>query len=429
MPRDSVFAAIDIGTSKITTLIAAYSFEKKTPEIIGVSTINSKGLRKSQIVDIEEVVGVLTESVDAAERMAGLAISQATLSIGGVNIASQNSKGVVAVSQPEVEISENDVDRVLEAARAISLPSSREIIHVIPKTFIVDSQPGIKDPIGMSGVRLEAEAHIITAPTTAIRNLVKCVNEIGIDVTSLVYSGLASAQTVLTETEKELGVCLIDIGGGTTDVCVYTEDALTHSFVLPIGANNITNDLAIGLRVSLESAEKIKKFLGEKENKPTFPYEEKEKNIDEVNLTKLGITEEIGSVSKKTLIEGIIRPRVHEIFNMIGLRLKEANLINTTPAGIVLTGGGAKTVNMVEFCRRSLSMPARIAQPQGNLGLSNEVESPEFSNAVGLILFASKNASSSNRLSSTSKISNLFNKIPLKGLGSKSLNFIKSFLP
>lgn len=429
MARDTVFAAIDIGSSKIATLIASYSTDKKSIEIIGVAVIPSRGLRKSQIVDIEEVVGVLTESVEASERMAGMAISQASVSIGGVNIASQNSKGVVAVTEPEVEITNQDVGRVLEAARAISLPSSREIIHVVPKAFIVDSQTGIKDPVGMTGVRLEAEAHIITAATTAIRNLVKCVNEIGVDVTSLVYNGLASAEAVLTETEKELGVCLIDIGGGTTDVCVYNEEALTSSFVLPVGANNITNDLAIGLRVSLESAERIKQFLSQKKKKPVLPGESREKEADEVNLKKMGITEEISTVSKKTLTDGIIRPRVNEIFNMVADRLKEEDLIGTTPSGVVLTGGGARTVNMVEFCRRSLSMPTRIGFPEGVAGLVDEVKSPEFSTAIGLILYGAQNLSQTGRRPSFKKISGLFSKIPVKGAANKAINFIKSFLP
>lgn len=429
MARDTVFAAIDIGSSKIATLIASYSTDKKSIEIIGVAVIPSRGLRKSQIVDIEEVVGVLTESEEASERMAGMAISQASVSIGGVNIASQNSKGVVAVAEPEVEITNQDVERVLEAARAISLPSSREIIHVVPKSFIVDSQAGIKDPVGMTGVRLEAEAHIITAATTAIRNLVKCVNEIGVDVTSLVYNGLASAEAVLTETEKELGVCLIDIGGGTTDVCVYNEGALTASFVLPVGANNITNDLAIGLRVSLESAEKIKQFLSQKKKKPALPGESVEKEADEVNLKKMGITEEISTVSKKTLTDGIIRPRANEIFNMVADRLKEEDLIGTTPSGVVLTGGGARTVNIVEFCRRSLSMPARIGFPEGVAGLVDEVKSPEFSTGVGLILYGAQNIGQASRRTSFKKISGLFSKIPVKGAANKVINFIKSFLP
>lgn len=429
MPRDSVFAAVDIGSSKITTLIASYSVEKNLVEIIGVATVPSRGLRKSQIVDIEEVVGVLTESVEAAERMAGMAVANSAVSIGGVNITSQNSKGVVAVAEPEIEITDKDVERVLEAARAISLPSSREIIHVIPKNFIVDSQEDIKDPVGMTGVRLEAEAHIITASTTSIRNLVKCVNEIGVDVTSLVYNGLASSEAVLTDTEKELGVCLIDIGGGTTDVCVFNEGSLTYSFVLPVGANNITNDLAIGLRVSLESAEKIKQFLGQEEKKPTYPGKDQEKESDEVNLSKLGVTQEISTISKKTLIEGIIRPRANEIFNLVGQRFKEADLIGTTPSGVVLTGGGAKTINIVDFCKRSLSMPARIAVPNGVSGLVEGIKSPEFSTAVGLILYASKNKVGHPQRLGLGKISNLFSRFPVKGIAAKSIEFIKSFLP
>ena len=261
MAREKIITALDVGSSKITTLIATSAEDALT--VIGVSTVNSKGIRKGQVVDIDEAVSAISESLEAAERMAGVSTSSCFASIGGVQISSINSRGVVAVAGGENEISDEDVKRVVEAAQAISTPSSREIIHVIPRDYIVDSQEGIKDPVGMTGVRLEVETHIITGATTSMRNLVKCIQQVGLDVEGLVFSGIASAESTLTDTEKELGVALVDIGGGTTDVALFMDGSIAHSAVIPIGGINITNDLAIGLRSSLETAQKIKLALSE----------------------------------------------------------------------------------------------------------------------------------------------------------------------
>ncbi len=430
MARTKVVAGIDIGSAKITAVIASYSPEKEAINVTGVSTVKSRGLRKSQIIDIEEAVEAITESVEAAERMAGFALSSAFVSIGGTNIESINSKGMVAVAEPEVEISQEDVKRVLESARAISLPSSREILHVIPRNFIVDSQGGIKDPIGMTGVRLEAETHIISGAATAARNLTKCVNEIGIDVEGLVFTGLAASEAVLSETEKELGVCLVDIGGGTTDICVFQEGSLAHSSVLPVGANNVTNDLAIGLRVSLESAEKIKRFLGKEEKRPTLPSNKLvEKEKDEIDLSPLKLSEGIKSVSKKTVVEGIIRPRLNEIFAMVGEELKKSGYGGTTPAGIVITGGGAETAGVVNSCKRILSMPTRLGVPKGVSGLIDEIETSAFAVSVGLVLYGAKHGETPISKISLRSVGKLVEKIHVRGVASKVIDFVKSFLP
>ena len=276
MPKDRVLVGVDVGTSKVVTIIATCPPEEPV-NVIGVSSVESRGLRKGHVVDIDDAVGSISRSLEEAERMAGYSIGSAFISVGGSHIASQNSRGVVAVAEPDKEITPNDVNRVFEAAKAINLPSSREILHVLPRGYIVDGQEGIKDPVGMTGVRLEAETHIITSAVTATRNLAKCLDQVGVEIESLVFGGLASSQSVLTETEKELGVILVDIGGGTTDICLYTEGALAYSSVLPVGAKNITNDLAIGLRVSMESAEKIKIKLGEIARSPVMPGEDREK--------------------------------------------------------------------------------------------------------------------------------------------------------
>lgn len=420
MSKTQLICAIDIGTTKITTVIASISPEQEKINVIGVATEPAKGLRKSQIVDIDETIESITQSIEPAERMAGYSISSALASISGIHIESLNSKGVVAVAEPEGEINENDVARVIEAARAVSLPSSREVLHVIPRDFKVDSQEGVKDPVGMNGVRLEAEAHLVSGSSTAIRNISKCIAEIGVEVDSLVFSGLASAEAVLTATEKELGVVLVDLGGGSASVAIFVDGALSYSSVLPIGAKNITNDLAIGLRVSLESAEKIKLGLSRIND---------EGDSDELDVKKLNLSEEVGKLSKKTLVEGIIRPRLNEIFSLVGDEIKKSGFGGATPAGIVVTGGGALTVGLTSACKRSLSLPVRLGYPKGLAGLVDEIKSPAFATAWGLVEYGVKNAKGVKSDSSMEVVSRLIGKIPIKGALNKVVKLVKSFLP
>ncbi|HUV42399.1 MAG TPA: cell division protein FtsA [Patescibacteria group bacterium] len=438
MAKQRIIAGIDVGSSKIATIIGSVGEEEKQIKVIGASSIPSRGIRKGQIVNIEEAAEAVIESVEAAERMAGYSLTRAVVSVSGPHLTSQNSRGVVAVAEPEGEINGDDVLRVIEAAKAISLPSSREVIHVVPRYFTVDGQDGIRDPVGMSGVRLEVETHIVTGSTTAMRNLAKCVSEVGADVQNLVAAGLASAEAILTETEMELGVVLVDIGGGVTDVVVFIEGAPFYTVVLPIGAKNVTNDLAIGLRLSLESAEKIKTFFSEKENWPKMKKvklekekreKEAEKDEDELDLKDLGIVEEVKKVSKKTLSEGIIRPRLNEIFTMVGLELKKSGVIGLTPAGIVITGGGALTIGIKEAAKRNLSMPIRIGVPQGIGGLIDEAEKTEFATGVGLLHYGAKSDVRSTSSFSLLKIGKKLEKIPLRGVVGKATNLIKQFLP
>ncbi len=431
MSRPQLITGIDIGSSKITTIIVAPSEDQNRLNVVGVASSPSKGIRKSQVVDIEDAISSITASVEAAERMAGYSVNAAFISISGDHIQSQNSKGVVAVGTPESEIVQADVARAIEAARAIPLPSSREILHVIPRGYIVDSQSGVRDPLGMTGVRLEADAHIITSSNAVVRNINKCVTEMAIETQALVFAGLASSEAVLSETEKELGVVLVDIGGGTTSISIFIDGAISHSAVLPVGAKNITNDLAIGLRVSLDSAEKIKQHLTilEYEAQKT---KEPDKNLsksklDEINLTRLGLKEDIRATSRKTLVEGIIRPRLNEIFSLVGAEIKRSGFAGSTPAGIVITGGGAETVEVISSCKRTLQLPARIGIPKGLAGLIDEIGSPAFSTATGLILyaFAHKNASTH----SFGKFGSLIKGLPGKGLVNKGLTWARSLLP
>lgn len=433
MTKQNFLAAIDIGSSKIATLIVSQSTEEGSRlNAVGVASVPSRGIKKSQVVDIEEAIAAITDSVDAAERMAGFSINSAIISISGEHIKSINSKGMVALANPHTEVVVEDVARVIEAAKAVSVPSSQEVIHVLPRTFIVDTQEGIRDPLGMSGLRLEAEAHIVTGSTAVIRNLTRCVEEIGVKVDNLVYAGLASAESTLTETEKELGVVLVDIGGGTTSIAIFIDGALSYSSVIPVGAKNITNDLAIGLRVSLESAEKIKRHLTQLERRPTptLPGDEEDKKTErqtpEIDLTNLNIKEEIRSASKKTLIDGIIRPRLNEIFDFVGAEIKKSGFGGMTPAGIVVTGGGAETVEVLSSCKRTLQMPARIGHPTGLSGLTDEISSPAYATLTGLILHAKALPTKASR----GNLGNLFPKqLPGKDLASKAVGFFKSLLP
>lgn len=433
MARDHVIASIDIGSSKITTLIASIT-EEGEAHVVGVATVPSRGLRKGQVVNIEEATTAISSSVEASERMAGSSIAHAFLSVGGNHIASLNSHGVVAVAEPEKEITHSDVKRVIDAAKAVSLPQSREILHILPRGFIVDGQEGVVDPVGMSGVRLEVDTHLVTGGSTAVRNLEKCVEELGVEVSGLVFGGLASAYATITDTEKELGVVLVDIGGGTTDVALFVEGALSYSSVIPIGAINISKDLAAGLRVSLESAEKIKLLLSQSPRIPALAEEErpgirgkKETSDDEIDVSGLGLPEEMRTLSKKTLVEGIIKPRLNEIFTMVGLEIKRSGFGGMMPSGVVLTGGGALTIGATEAARRNLAMSVHIGVPMHLTGLVDEILTPAYAASVGLLLYGGqgKKGDADNRFI-MSKISS---RIPVKGIAGKIIDLVKSFLP
>lgn len=425
MAKGNIVTAVEIGSSKVATLIAQVNSDEsglmEGINVVGVSSVESRGVKKGQIVDIEEAVEAIIQSVEAAERMAGYNVDNAFISMGGAHISSQNSHGVVAVSNPNEEIVSEDVERVIEAASAVSIPSSREIIHVLPREYIVDGEAGVKDPIGMSGIRLEVETHLVTASGSAVKNLKKAVNEVGISINSLVFSGLASAEAVLTKTEKELGCVLIDIGGGTTSIAAFIDGALVHSSVLPIGAKNVTNDLAIGLKVSIESAEKIKLMLSREDKKNTL---KKKDDDDQLDLDEWEITDG-KKVSKKTLIEGIIRPRLNEIFTMVKLQLDKDNLARMIPSGAIVTGGGADTVGISESARRMLALPVRIGKPKGLSGLIDDVVNPAFSTPAGLILYGySKDLPMSTHTHFSKKI-----KLPSVGFFTKLVSTVKDLLP
>ncbi|MDD3662023.1 MAG: cell division protein FtsA [Candidatus Dojkabacteria bacterium] len=401
-----IITALDVGSSKVCTIIAAVPEGKEPPQVIGVYTHPSAGIKKGVIVNIDEATNAIAESLAAAERMAGITVSSVYATIGGKHITSLNSRGVVAVSKDE--ISEDDTFRAIENARTVSIPPSREILHIIPREFIVDAEAGIKDPIGMSGTRLEVDTHIISATTTALQNLVKCIQNCGLGIEDIVYTGWSSSHAVLTDTEKELGVTLLDIGGGTTSVCIFQEGAISYSGSVPLGGLSVTSDLAIGLQVSLEDAEKLKvnyKRLLEQANSARAPEdldtptlrrrEEREKedekdpkriDKDALNVSTLGI--EGQETISKGLFQQIVEARLEEIFEMVSNQVSQAGYDIAMPAGVVMTGGSAQLYEITKIAQKSFGVPTRVGEPCGLSGMVEEVSGPDFSACQGLVRHA-----------------------------------------
>lgn len=420
---ENILCGIDVGSSKVSCIVAKISEEEGSPRVMGFSSVPSRGVKKGQIVDINQVTDSVEQAVEQAERMAGIKINAAYVSVGGPHIESINSQGVVAVSQPDVDISDDDVVRVIDAAKAISLSSTREVIEVSPREFIVDGQPGIKNPIGMSGVRLEVQTHIITASMTNLKNLDRCMSDLGIQTLGYVFSGLSSALSTLSETEKELGVALVDIGGGKTDLAVYIEGSLSYSTSIPVGARHITNDIAVGLRISLDSAEKIKLLLDD-ESKLKRVKDKK----DEIDISQLRLSEGLTSFSYKTVVDGIIRPRLEEMFEYVLEELETQEMINLIPSGLVLAGGGSLTTGTLESAKRIVGLPARIGSPQYITGLIDEVTFPEYATVVGLLLYA-KDADTQERQMNFKDFDKIFRNISMKSSVDKVRDLFKSFIP
>ncbi len=419
MSRSNLVVGLDIGSSKIVTLVGQHYPEEERLNVIGVANFPAEGMRKGQIVDIEKATQSMIKSIEAAERMANFSITEAYVSLSAPHIQSLNSQGVVAVSDPTGEITEEDVERVIEGAKAVSLPSSQEILHVIPRHYSVDGQSGVVDPVGMAGVRLEVESHIVTASTPALRNLSKCLDESGIKVLDYVFSGFASAESVLTPTEKELGVILVDMGASVTSLTIYHEGAPAYSGVIPIGAKNVTNDLAIGLRLSLDDAEKLKLKL-------TTDLEAE----DEVSLKELGVSPSSQKVSIKTAVDGIVAPRLEEIFKIVREEIKESGFGGATPAGIVLTGGGAQTVRIKYNCQHTLGLPVRIGQPKEVGGIVDELLTPNFASSIGLILYGISQQRAKGALPHRMfDLGKIRSKLPIKGAVQRLGDILKPLLP
>lgn len=404
-----IIVGLDIGSTKVACCVGQH--QEGITSIVGLGEAPCSGLRRGIVIDIEETVSAISASLEGAERISGLPIDHAFVGVGGAHIESENSKGVIAVSRADGEITENDVGRAIEAARAVSLPPNREILHVIPKMFIVDSQEGIKDPVGMSGVRLEVDAHVIGVATGAMKNLTKCIFQSGLDIDELVYDPLACSKLLLSKKQKEIGVVLIDFGAGTTSLAVFEEGDLIHSAVLPVGSAHITNDIAIGLRTSLDVAEKIKKEYGF-----TDPSQIPEK--ESINLSKIEKEEE-GEVSKKYIAE-IIEARISEMLSMTQDELRKIDRDGMLPAGVVLTGGGAKLKGLIDIVKDNLKLPAQVGLPIIEINkVVDKLDDPVYSTATGLVLWGIEEGKKGSILS-----------LPkIGGVGSKIKDWFKQFIP
>lgn len=381
MAKSKIVASLDIGNYRIRTVVGLLEPGASIVNIIGVGIAPSTGLRRGAVIDVEETINSISAALEDAERMAGEPINHVFLGIGGNHIASINSKGVIAVSQAENEITEEDVDRVLEAAQAVTIPSNRRILRIIPKTFTVDEQKGIKYPVGMTGIRMEVETHIVTGFEPIIKNIEKCVLQSGVDIDDIIPTSLAAAESVLSKRQKELGVVVVDIGCGSTSVSVYEDGATLHTAVIPVGGENVTNALAIGLRTSIDTAEKVKIEYG-----TIIPEDVNDREtIDLALISKV----DTHLISKKTVAE-IIQARYHEIFVMVKEELAKINRDGMLPAGVILTGAAAKMPGAVELARETLNLPAQVGFPQNYDGVVDKIEDPAYATAIGLLLWGSR---------------------------------------
>ena len=375
----NLIVGLDIGTTKICCIVADLQPDGRL-DIIGIGTHPSRGLRKGVVIDIDSTVESMRMAVEEAEMMAGVEIRTVFAGIAGGHIKSGNSNGVVATRDGEVTAS--DIQRVIDAARAQSIPMDREIIHVIPQEFILDGQDGIKEPLEMSGVRLEARVHIVTGAVASAQNIIKCVNRCALDVGDIILEQLASAESVLTADEKELGVCILDIGGGTTDIALFSEGHIKHTAVLAIGGDHLTNDIAVGLRTPTREAEILKRKYGCALASMVNPEET-------IEVPSIG-DRKPRSLARHILAE-IIEPRVEELFTLVNREIARSGFEEQIAAGVVLTGGSAITEGMVELAEEIFNKPVRRGIPQGVGGLTDVVNSPIYATVVGLVQFASRN--------------------------------------
>src|SRR5437870_11383381 len=378
MAEQTVLVAIDIGTTKVCVLIGEVA-ERGGVDVIGIGQAPSDGLRKGVVIDIDRTVQSVTNAVDAAERLSGLKVRSAFVGISGSHINSQNSRGMVAVRH---DVDRGDTVRAIEAARAVSIPNTREILHVVPRGYVVDGQEGVRDPIGMTAVRLEVETHIVTASSTSVQNLTKCVQRAGVEIDELVLAPLATAEATLNDEDRELGVVLADIGGDTTDVAIFQDGSISHGVTIPMGGRSVTADLGIVLRVTPDVAESVKFKYGS-----AVPLEV---DPDEVlQVTSIGEDTAHG-VTRRHIAE-IVESRANEILKFIAAEIEAAGATNRLQAGLVLTGGGGQLMGMPRAARDQLGMSARVVPPSGLGGLTDQISAPPYAAASGLLLWGARN--------------------------------------
>jgi len=381
LPRRKKTVGLDLGTSRVAVVIAE-SDDPGTPlSILGVGESPSEGLRKGVVVNLDKTISAIQAATVAAERMAGQRIESVVVSLGGTHLWSQNSTGVVAVAHPDHEIGDDDVQRVVEASRAISIASDRQVIHVIPRAYTVDGQDGVRDAIGMTGRRLEVETNIITGAQTAVQNVIKCVHGAGFDVEDVVCAGLAGGEGTLSRQEIELGVCLVEIGAGTTNVVVYNEGTARHLAVLPVGGNHVTSDIAIGLRTTLDEAENLKLNYGH-----VLP--DVIDQAEKVEVRQVG-GDRIQALPRRFLAE-IIGPRLIEIFQMAREEVRKSGFDQLLPAGVVVAGGGSRLMGTTDAAQAVFNASARLGQPLGLAGLADKAHGPSFAVSAGLVKWGAR---------------------------------------
>ncbi len=373
-----IIVGLDIGTTKICAIVGELTDEGI--DIIGIGTNPSRGLRKGVVVNIESTVQSIQRAIDEAEAMAGTEITHVYTGIAGGHIKSFGGRGVVALKDREVR--EADIARVIEQAKTVNIPVDREVIHVLPQEFIVDEQSGIKEPLGMTGARLEARVHIVTGAVTSAQNIVKCANRAGLNVADIVLQPLASSEAVLTDEEKELGVCLVDIGGGTTDIAVFQNGSIVHTAVIALGGNNLTNDIAMGLRTPMEQAERIK----QKHGCALTSMVDKQEMIE---VPSVGGREP--RVMGRQILSEILEPRVEEIFQLVHHEIERNGFSELLASGVVITGGSTLLPGMAELAEEIMGVPVRRGVPRGIGGLVDVVKSPVYATGVGLVVYGARN--------------------------------------
>ncbi len=375
MAKQDLLVGLDIGTSKIACVVAEASPDGKV-DVIGIGTHPSRGLRKGVVVNIESTVESIRLAVEEAELMAGVEIHSVFAGIAGSHIRGYNSHGVVATKNNEV--TQEDVERVIDAAKAMNIPADQQILHILPQEFIIDNQDGIREPIGMNGVRLEAKVHIVTAAVSSVQNIIKCCNRCDLDVADLVLEQVASSEAVLQQDEKDIGVALVDIGGGTTDIAVFLDGAIRHTAVIPIGGDHLTNDLVIGLRTSAREADQLKKKYGACLTSMVSPDEQ-------VEIPSVG-----GRPPRpmpRQVMAQILEPRMEELFELVKAELERSGFQELIAAGLVITGGSALLDGVIELAEDIFDMPVRLGRPHGVGGLVDVVSSPMYATGVGLVLY------------------------------------------
>ncbi|BCX88015.1 cell division protein FtsA [Methylomarinovum tepidoasis] len=372
----NILVGLDIGTSKVAAIVGEYNPEEDEIEIVGIGTHPSTGLKKGVVVNLESTVQAIQRAVEEAELMAGFQIHSVYVGIAGSHIRSLNSHGIVAIKDKEVTPA--DVERVLDSAKAVAIPADQKLLHVLPQEYIIDSQTGIKEPVGMAGIRLEAKVHIVTGAVSAAQNIVKCVRRCGLEVEDIILEQLASAHAVLSEDERHLGVCLVDIGGGTTDIAIYTDGAIRHTAVIPIAGDQISNDIAVALRTPTHHAERIK-------IEHACALTQLADIDDVIEVPSIG-DRPPRRISRHNLAE-IVEPRCEELLMLIQAELRRSGFEDLIPGGVVLTGGSAKLAGLVELAEEIFHMPVRLGMPRHVTGLTDVIRNPAYATGVGLLLF------------------------------------------